>query len=245
MINSIIIKKHHNIQVRTAHNTLLRVSLADSWTRVFAFSIDLLIVGIGVSLITSIAAGSNAIVVLIGTLCFSFYHLSFEIFNLGQSPGKKLLNIRVVTLEGRTPSLKNLIIRWSFRLIDIGMSLGSLGLLAILSSPRGQRMGDLMAGTTVIRVVGPPVPDLNSLIKLETRKTEIQYPELSMYKDEDMLIAKKVLERYKLNKTPENRAIMNKVYQGIIADTGIEPGKKISKEQFINDVITSYIIQTR
>lgn len=221
------------------------MTLADSWTRVLAFAIDLIIVGIGVTFMTSVAAGSDAIVMLIGTMCFSFYHLSFEIFNLGQSPGKKLLNIRVVTLEGRTPSLKSLIIRWSFRLIDIGISLGSLGLLSIISSSRGQRMGDLMAGTTVIRVVGPPVPDLNSLLKLDNRKINIQYPQLSMYKDEDMLIAKKVLERYKLNKTPENRAIMTKVYKGIIADTGIEPKQHKSKEQFINDVITSYIIQTR
>lgn len=79
-----------------------------------------------------------------------FYSLLCEVFNHGQSLGKRLLNIRVVKADGSTPSLSSYLLRWLLFLIDVPLT-GGLGLLVILLTKNSQRLGDLAAGTMVIK----------------------------------------------------------------------------------------------
>ncbi len=79
-----------------------------------------------------------------------FYSLLFEVFNNGQSIGKKLLNIRVVKADGSTPSLSSYLMRWLLYLIDVTLT-GGLGVVMILVTKNNQRLGDLAAGTMVIK----------------------------------------------------------------------------------------------
>jgi uncharacterized RDD family membrane protein YckC len=79
-----------------------------------------------------------------------FYSLLWEVFNQGQSPGKRLLGIRVVMKDGSTPSLGAYLLRWLFLLVDFYISYCA-GTLAILLSKNNQRFGDMAAGTLVIK----------------------------------------------------------------------------------------------
>ncbi|MDR0845560.1 MAG: RDD family protein [Tannerella sp.] len=79
-----------------------------------------------------------------------FYSLIWEIFNQGQTPGKRLLGIRVVMKDGTTPGMGAYLLRWLFLLVDVFVSYG-LGTLAILLSKNNQRFGDMAAGTLVIK----------------------------------------------------------------------------------------------
>lgn len=79
-----------------------------------------------------------------------FYSLLWELFNRGQSPGKKLLGLRVVMKDGATPTLGAYLLRWLFLLIDVYL-FQCLGLLFILLTKNNQRIGDLAAGTLVIK----------------------------------------------------------------------------------------------
>ncbi|MDR2765613.1 MAG: RDD family protein [Tannerella sp.] len=79
-----------------------------------------------------------------------FYSLLWELFNRGQSPGKKLLGLRVVMKDGSAPTLGASLLRWLFLLIDIHL-FQCLGLLSILLTKNNQRVGDLAAGTLVIK----------------------------------------------------------------------------------------------
>ena len=74
-------------------------------------------------------------IVSLPVLCYS---LLCEVFNRGQSLGKRLLNIRVVKADGSTPSLSSYLLRW-------------LGVIVILLTKNHQRLGDLAAGTMVIK----------------------------------------------------------------------------------------------
>jgi uncharacterized RDD family membrane protein YckC len=79
-----------------------------------------------------------------------FYSLLWELFNHGRSPGKRLLGIRVVMKDGSTPSLSAYLLRWLFLLVDIYL-FQCIGVLSILLTKNHQRVGDLTAGTLVIK----------------------------------------------------------------------------------------------
>lgn len=79
-----------------------------------------------------------------------FYFFLCETFNHGQSLGKRLMNIRVVKVDGSTPGISSYLLRWLLLPID-GLLTGGLGLLSILLTKNNQRIGDLAAGTMVIK----------------------------------------------------------------------------------------------
>ncbi|MDL2247980.1 RDD family protein, partial [Bacteroides sp. OttesenSCG-928-J23] len=80
-------------------------------------------------------------------LCYS---LLFEVFNNGQSIGKKLLNLRVIMTDGSTPTLSAYLLRWLLYLFDVNLT-GGLGVIMIIVTKNNQRLGDLAAGTMVIK----------------------------------------------------------------------------------------------
>ena len=95
-----------------------------------------------------------------------FYHLICEILMNGQSVGKKILGIKVITEDGGQPTLSQYLIRWVFRLADFPIWVfaaaiyGALpwwctlflfaGIACVLLTPHSQRIGDLVAGTIII-----------------------------------------------------------------------------------------------
>lgn len=78
------------------------------------------------------------------------YDVLFETCFNGQTPGKNIMKIRVVMANGTAPGLGAFLLRWTTALIEV-WAMGGVGLLAILFSPRSQRLGDLAAGTMVIK----------------------------------------------------------------------------------------------
>lgn len=87
------------------------------------------------------------VIVYLPIFCYS---LLCEIFNRGQSFGKRLLNIRVVKADGSTPSLSSYLLRWLLFPLDLPIT-GGLGVIFILLTKNHQRLGDLAAGTMVIK----------------------------------------------------------------------------------------------
>jgi uncharacterized RDD family membrane protein YckC len=80
-----------------------------------------------------------------------FYHLVFEVFMNGQTPGKKIQKIRVVKIDGSKPNLGSYLLRWILRPVDFLLS-GSVAIIAIVIGQKGQRIGDIAAETTVIKI---------------------------------------------------------------------------------------------
>lgn len=95
---------------------------------------------------------SLGIAMLIFMLPAFFYSLLFELFLNGQTPGKIALQIKVMRMDGREPTLGNYLVRWLLRIVDVWLMGGVIGLIIIASNGQGQRLGDLAAGTTVIRL---------------------------------------------------------------------------------------------
>lgn len=79
------------------------------------------------------------------------YDFLWETFNEGQSPGKYIMKIRVVSKDGSRPTLGSFFMRWILNTIDIGFC--CIGFLVIIFTKNSQRIGDLAAGTMVIKQI--------------------------------------------------------------------------------------------
>jgi uncharacterized RDD family membrane protein YckC len=129
--------------------------------RILARFIDLLLIIIYFYAVAMIAAWSQEYdlyipedvlitVIVIILLPVFFYTLLWETFNQGQTPGKKLLGIRVVMKDGSVPSLGAYLLRWLMMMVDLYI-FPFIGVLAILLTKNHQRVGDLAAGAIVIK----------------------------------------------------------------------------------------------
>ncbi len=145
-----------NFQIETAQNIGIQQKVAPIGDRVLAFLLDMLILIVYTIISTISLASLNVgkgetymIYVVIGLPIF-LYYLLWETFYNGQTPGKHVMKIRVVQLDGSRPKFSQYLIRWLLRLIDITLGSGSIAVVTILMNGKGQRIGDLAAKTTVI-----------------------------------------------------------------------------------------------
>ena len=145
-----------NFQIETAQNVTINQNVAHLSTRIGSLLIDWLFI---IAYIIVISLTMNALNLELGNqwalgmlfgLPIFFYNLLFEVLMNGQSPGKRINQIRVVKLDGSKPTFGSYLLRWMLRLIDITLASGSVALLTILLNGKGQRLGDLAAGTTVV-----------------------------------------------------------------------------------------------
>ena len=84
----------------------------------------------------------------------AFYDIFFEVFRSGQTPGKRLNGLRVVRVEGHPVTFLSSAVRNILRPIDFLPSGYLLGAIVILSTHKNQRIGDVVAGTLVVRAGG-------------------------------------------------------------------------------------------
>ena len=179
----------------TNQNIEIHLELASLGDRILAFLIDAVIIGSYVILISVV---TNGIGINQGAFFFlfflpaMFYSLAFEVFNHGQSPGKSARDIKVVKLDGGAPGIVNYLLRWILRPIDITFY-GAVAMLTIIVTKNGQRLGDLAAGTTVIRL-----RKSTSLSQVETLKRDedykIQFPQVKRLSDKQIEVIRNTLK---------------------------------------------------
>ena len=185
------------ISIETTQNVQVDYVLAGIGSRIQAFFIDLLIIaayGIILLLIFSqIGITPPTAVIVILSLPPFLYHLLCEIFLDGQSLGKRQMNIKVVKLDGSAPGVGAYLLRWLLRLIDINLMTGAIAVLSIAISRNDQRLGDLAAGTTVVKQkAGQPL----SVFSLEDDHQPV-FPEVVHLQDKDIDIIMRVIHTYR------------------------------------------------
>ena len=96
-----------------------------------------------------------ALMIIVLFLIFAGYFIVFEWLWNGQTPGKRLLKLRVIREDGRPVTLWEAIARNLLRICDAVpgfiLPVYSIGLIVIFLSSRDQRVGDIFAGTVVVR----------------------------------------------------------------------------------------------
>lgn len=147
------------LQIRLPEGVLFAIPLAGPVSRCFAFLIDICIlsalstafemlttfiralhedVGAGLLIVFYLAAW-----ILYGVLC--------EYLWFGQTIGKWLMGIRVMDVTGLRLQLHQIVIRNLIRTVDLFPLIGLIGGVSMICTRRLQRLGDLAAGTIVVR----------------------------------------------------------------------------------------------
>ena len=148
------------LTIRTPEGVELNLTLAGLASRVLASLLDGLIQSIagGVLAITlvvifngQLGALGAGLLALALFLIFFGYPILFEVLDGGRSVGKRATGLRVVRLDGGPIGFGAAAIRNILRLIDILPGGYAVGAIAILATPHNQRLGDMAAGTVVIR----------------------------------------------------------------------------------------------
>jgi uncharacterized RDD family membrane protein YckC len=90
------------------------------------------------------------VVFLPAVIAYLFYHPVLETVMHGSTPGKRIAEVRIMTLEGFSPGIGSILIRNIFRLIDGLPGVYTVGLLFAIFTKNHVRIGDMAAGTVLV-----------------------------------------------------------------------------------------------
>jgi uncharacterized RDD family membrane protein YckC len=112
---------------------------------------------------------AQALLILAVFIIWSGYFVLFEWAWNGQTPGKRWLRLRVIREDGRPITFWEAAARNFLRIFDMmPSSLYSIGLVSIFVSRRDQRVGDLVAGTVVVREREAQAPSFEQVFSSPT-----------------------------------------------------------------------------
>ena len=242
------------IGINTSQNVTIDYQLAGLRDRFFATLIDGMIVLVGsimfLLLINPLggvgeSGMESVILALFPVICYLFYHLLSEVTLEGQSIGKKAIGIKVVRLDGQEARLSDYLLRSVFLLVDMVFSGGVVGALLISSSAKSQRLGDLTANTTVIRLSPDLSFRLEDILKINTLENyEPKYPEVKALSEKDMLLVKQILNRQRIHNNPAHQEVVDQIVVRLCEelDLKINDNDKIG---FLKTLLRDYIVLTR
>ncbi len=169
------------LHIATPEGVAFSLPLASPATRALAVLVDLLVVGvINSTLSATDFLGPDfgaAAHLLLSFLLTSGYGAASELLFNGQTIGKKVLGLRVMDERGLHLRPSQVLLRNLLRAVDILPLFYAVGGIASLCNRRCQRLGDLAAGTVVVRVLSPAPPNVTQI--LEGRYNSLrQYPHL-------------------------------------------------------------------
>lgn len=211
------------IQVRTTQNVFIHYPVASVGDRILAFLLDQLIL-----IVFAIAVGSLLfysdiesywVWILFLGLPWLLYALLFEIFMDGQTPGKRVLNIKVIRLNGTPASIGDYVLRWIFALIDLKFMSGAIAVILIAAGGKGQRLGDMVAGTSVIKQVEQKEITAQEVFVVADTEYQPVFAQAIQLNENDINLIQRALE---VNRDLGNSQPMLAVTEKLRAQLGIQ-----------------------
>jgi uncharacterized RDD family membrane protein YckC len=147
-----------NTSINTAQNVNISYNVASLAYRMLGFIIDLVILFIYLIIIGYIVDGMSNLFEKFTTLGVSqllflpvaFYSLFFNIIFNGRTPGKFIVQTKVVKIDGSPATWSDYLVSWILRLVDLWTFMPGPGVLSIIFTDKNQRLGDIASDTIVI-----------------------------------------------------------------------------------------------
>lgn len=242
------------LSITTTQNVTINFNSATVGDRIFAYLLDMVIkiaYGIAIYFLVFDFLNLNALlegldmwsvmaVILFFALPALFYSLVLETFFEGQTIGKRILKIKVIKIDGYQAGFGDYLIRWLFRMIDININMGIIGLISMLVSNKTQRLGDMGAGTAVITLKSDITINHTILREIEDHYVPV-YPLVIKLSDNDVRIIK---ETYESAVKSADFDVINKLQNKIESVTGMKSVSE-SSMRFIDTVIKDYNYYTQ
>ena len=242
------------IEIKTTQNVTIEYELASLWERGLATFIDLFIISmacilipLAISTIGSLELESIQLVFVYCFVGFFFgYFFLMESMMGGQTLGKRIMNIRVVRLDGEIPTVNDYLLRAVFQYIDTVLSGGVLAAMLISSTTRQQRLGDMTAGTTVIRKRNNLRMHLKNILSIDTLDNyEPVYPQVKALNEQDMLTIKQVISRLRKYPNDAHWEIVEALAGNLREHLDIHEAKQTDDLEFLRTLLRDYIVLTR
>ena len=164
-----------NLIIDTPEQIPLELPLANVGSRFLALAFDTLLQTIGAGLFVGVGLGARwllslaapalqnwitaALVLGVFTIYTAYFAVFESIWN-GQTPGKRVVGLRVIDVSGRPITVYAALIRNILRILDSIPGIYAVAIISAIVTKRNQRLGDLAAGTLVIRerteAIAPP-----------------------------------------------------------------------------------------
>lgn len=209
------------IQIATAFNIDLEFEIAEFHKRLLAYIIDFVLLIIFLFSMKYLLydafrlgfeqnAGLDILAISIPMLLYS---LLTELWMNGQTVGKKLMSIRVISLEGGEPTFGQYILRWITKFFEWPFFFGyiafsnanvlvytfitalfGIAVVIIISiSPRNQRLGDIVAGTVIVNTRSALTVADTVFMQINKTDYKVMFPEVMRLSDRDINTIKGVL----------------------------------------------------
>jgi uncharacterized RDD family membrane protein YckC len=242
-----------SIEITTTQNVTIEYELAPLRERILAWLLDVVIVVLGYILFYQILSllfggiSDGAIAFfLLPLLLYFLYNIFFEIWNGGQTPGKMVMNTKVVRLDGKDPEWSDVVLRALLQLVDSLFSAGVVGVLLIKTTGKSQRFGDMAANTTVIRLFGSHfayrLEDILSISSLDNYQPV--FPQVRRLSERDMIFIKNVLSRRQKYANQAHEEVMEDLVTHLMPLLDIEQ-RPMNRPEFLKTLLRDYIVLTR
>jgi uncharacterized RDD family membrane protein YckC len=186
------------INVRTTQNVAIQYPVASVGDRILAYLLDMLFLVAYtfalVALFINIEMEIIWVWMMMLVIPWFFYHLGFEIFMNGQSPGKRIMAIQVVRLDGTQPGIGNYFLRWMLGLVDFYVLSGAIAVIVIAAGGKGQRLGDIVAGTCVVKLIAEREITASEVFVSPENTYQPTFPQVLQLESRDIELIQRALE---------------------------------------------------
>ena len=241
----------HLLSIPTHVNIPLQFEIANIGKRAAAFIIDMFIKSTYFfAMIFSF--GDNSYLIYMLQVPFLLYSFLFEWLNKGQTPGKWLMRIQVISIEGNLPSVYQCATRWLFNMVDVwsmmllsflnpafaavGIFSPFLGFIVIAVTPKNQRIGNMAANTVLISTKEQQIGLEDTVIAYADYRQsyEPQFPEVMRLTDNDINKIKYYNETAGYNDSEIITMLSNRIKEVLNIETSL------SDSQFLKQLLTDY-----
>lgn len=246
------------IRIATAFNIDLEFEIAAFHKRLLAYLIDftlLILYMICMKSLLYTALGldpeySMGLDMILVTLPMLLYSFLFELLMNGQTLGKRLMAIRVISMDGGEPTMGQFMLRWItkffewpflfgyivssekavlFYIIATGF-FGIAVVVAISVTKNSQRLGDLAAGTVVVDTKSSLGISDTVFMDVQNENYVVHFPEVMRLTDGDINTIKSVLTQSRKRKNDElSYRVEAKVKQVLNIRSNLPPNEFLEK----------------
>lgn len=244
------------VEITTTQNVTIEYDLARLRDRSLAYLLDGMIVSFGYGMfILLITIVFSTLFMSQGWMIFFYilyiavwfaYHTLCETLMNGQSIGKKAAGIKVVRLDGKEPQWGDVVLRALLQIIDLISCAGIIGILLIKTTPKGQRLGDMAANTTVIKIQSLlgrfTLRDILNIASIDSYKPE--YPQVKQLTEQDMILIKTVLTRFQNYPNEAHAEAVDHLTERLrtVLNIAFHPRNNV---EFLRTLLRDYIVLTR
>ena len=208
------------IQIATPFNIDIEFEIAEFHKRFLAYFIDLILLILYMFSMLyllyggfSVGEGSTGLVLILLVLPTLCYTTASEVLMNGQTFGKKIMQIKVISLDGGEPAMGQYLLRWFMRFYEWGFIIFTLfwnngytgfiwlfigGITAVIImgiSAKTQRLGDIIAGTVVVNTKSAITVKDTIFMSVTDINYKVNFPEVMRLSDRDLNTIKNVLNQ--------------------------------------------------